>query len=145
MVAALTFHAFWSLEIENGDLWYPKGTQWGPKYWKRSPWGPMWEQCLCTRCKTNRDLWTKEQGPSSNKIGTLLNNQKSETNTELVVPILDPSWCTFLHLINRASELFLLFLLAASAFSLPSPGASKKNPDLPCPIPDLFWTIFGTK
>ena len=25
MVAALTFHAFWSLEIENGDLMVPDG------------------------------------------------------------------------------------------------------------------------
>ena len=29
----MTFHAFWSLEIENG-------IRWGPKDWKRSPWGP---------------------------------------------------------------------------------------------------------
>ena len=33
MVAALTFHAFWSLEIENGDLMVPDGdpkTEKGP-------------------------------------------------------------------------------------------------------------------
>ena len=50
MVAALTFHAFWSLEIENGDLLVPYGDPMGTQRLKKVPmgtWGPIWEQWYC--------------------------------------------------------------------------------------------------